>query len=168
MESIVKYIGKTLTLLQPKFFKNELALMDGEEKVGSLVISHKLLTSAVLEINNKKWEIRQLSFWKSELGVFQPGYELPLAAIKRKLFGDGIVELPKGYILNIHFRFWKGMFELADQYGDILLFSKGRGGIKEKYFITINKSPHVLDEYPWLVLLPGFLAAISKSHSAVT
>lgn len=166
MESITKYVGKTLTLIQPSLFKKDYVLMNDEEVAAKLNIKDKLKTNAVIEMYNIKWEIKQISFWKSEFGIYKFGNELPFAVLKQKLFGSGLIELPKGVKLNVRFRFWKRIFEITDEYGDVILFSKGRGAFKERYSITINKVPHNLDEYPWLIVVPGFLAVISKNHAA--
>jgi hypothetical protein len=38
--------------------------------------------------------------------------------------------------------------------------------MKEKYLITINTSSPEVEEYPWLILLPGFIPILKRKHSA--
>jgi hypothetical protein len=166
MIDLQKYTGKTLTLVQPSFFKNKFELMDGEEIIATMTFTRKFMSGATFEISDKKWEVKQLSFWKSEYGIFKFGYELPFAVYNSKMFGDGIVELPKGLKLNFRYHMWQGLLEIINSKGDVIISAKGKTAIKEKYLIIIKRSSPELEEYPWLILLPGFLSVLRKKNAA--
>ena len=165
MYNILQHTGEELTLVQPSFFKKKLDLVNGEEILASITLTGGLKAGAVFEIEEKKWEAKQLSFWKSGIGIFKFGYELPFAVFKQKAFSSSILELPMGQQLYFRRRSLGSIVEVINKQGTVLMMLKGKTAIKEKYVITIMKVTRELEEHPWIVLLPGFISAIKRKNS---
>jgi hypothetical protein len=165
MYKILQYTGEELTLIQSSFFKKKLDLTRSEEVLASFTMNGKFKAGALFEIADKKWEVKQLSFWKRELGIFKNGYELPFAVFKPKIFSSSVLELPMGQRLYFSGKPFSSNITIANQQGVVLLTMKSQMSLKEKYIVTILKVTPVLEEHPWIVLLPGVISILKKRTS---
>jgi hypothetical protein len=166
MFNYLQHPGIVLSLIKVAHFKGQYNLMSDNEVIAVLTVNQKLKSGGVIEINGKRWEVKQQSFWRSELGIFEYGFELPFASFHPKAFSDSILELPLGLKLYIRTKLFKSTIELITQSGDVLLSLKGKVSLKEMYYLTILKPGKELAEYPWLIMLPAFISIIKKRRSA--
>jgi len=164
-KTILQYTGKTLEFIQPSVFKKHYLLQYEEEQVARLDLPRTFSMNAVFSLFDKKWEIKQISFWKSTFGIYKFGYELPYAQYKGNLFGKGLIELPKGVKLKVNVGLWKGITNVYEKESKILFSVNSKSGLKEKLLISIPGSNELLHEYPWLIILICYLSIIRR-HTA--
>jgi len=157
------YAGKTLMLRQPSVFKSRYELFLENEVIGTIEKPKFFSSSAVAEIFGTKWEIKRESFWRGGLGVYQYGYEMPMAVYEQKIFGKGFLKLEKGIVLYFNYKIWKGITEIKTESGKILISSIRKPGWKEKTLISIPGKSELLDSKPWIILLISYIEIMRQT-----
>jgi hypothetical protein len=151
------YFGKTLELRQPSVFKNHYELLLEDEVIGTVKIPRLFSFKSVGKIFGKQWEIKRQSIWNGSLGIYQYGDEMPSAVYARKLFGKGLLKLDKGVVLYFDYKIWKGIMEITNESGKVLISTKSKSGFKLKTMINILQKSELLDARPWIILLISYL-----------
>jgi len=151
---LTNYIGQTLTFNQPKITKREFELTSSEEVLAKMIFPKLLSNSAVVEGFEGKWEIKQPSIWRSELGVYKYGYQMPFAKYVSNFWKTkGTIELPKGARLNCKSGRLKNPFEVYSSSGEILMLYANKFLLKGRTSVTIEKRVELIDKYPWIIML---------------
>lgn len=156
MKPIANLAGATLRWRQPSIFKerHELVADDGSV-VARLNGSGKFLTERfTAEGFGGTWEFIFSDFWRLTVGIREPGKELPFATLVGKAFSsEKTLELAKGERWKIHYRMWKGIFEVTDGRGLPVLSSRSRFSFTWNAEATIPAYTASLERAPWIVML---------------
>jgi hypothetical protein len=164
MKLLSYYTGSTLELVQPAYLKDNLELRAGETVLGKISFPKIFSSNAEVEFDEKKWEIKRESVWRSILGIYKYRYEMPsykFVPIKTTL---GEIQFPKGEYLYVKQYFFKSIVEVMDKRMNLLVRVKTRSGLKNKYLIELLKAHKLLDEYPWVLFLISYII-IRKNKS---
>ena len=109
MKNLSELAGETLLIHQPSVWKSYYELKHNDELLGTISSKGIFGINKIFKKGNEEWEIYRTSFWKSEIGIRQAGYELPYATYKRDGFkSHGTVKCYKGEQMIIE----TGMSEL--------------------------------------------------------
>ncbi len=164
MKILSDYVGKTLILHQPSIFKKYFQLFFESEVIGSIEIPKNFGSKALVKIFNTTWEIKRESIWKNRLGIYQYGYELPIAIYSRKNFGKGFLKLDKGIILWLYYSVWKGISEIRTESGKVLISAKNKSIWKSDREVKIIERNELLNAKPWILLLLLFVDLTRQRH----
>jgi hypothetical protein len=157
MNKLSDLTGQTLELIQPAFFKDGLVLMSGDILIGKMSFPKMFFTQADIEFLGKQWQIKRESFWRNTLGIYKNGFEMPsykFVPLKTTL---GEIQFPKGERLFVKQYIFKSTVELQDKRNELLVSIKSKSGFKKKFFIELLKPHKLIDEYPWVILLTGYI-----------
>lgn len=167
MKNISDYIGQTLVISQPKFFKRLYELKYEETLLASVQTIGFFGNSLLINGELGNWEIYKPSIWRSHIEVRGRGKELPFAKfINQKFKSGGTIELPMGRRLKLSSNFWKGTYELQNLSGLCLALFRNKISLKEKMLITIEAKSELLDKNPWALVLVWFVALQRRQHAA--
>ena len=159
MKSLSKLAGETLAIHQPSVWKNNYEFKHGETLLGTIRSKGFFGTNMFFKMGNDEWQIYRPSFWKSEIGIRQAGYELPYATYKRRGFKTrGVVKCYKGEQMVIEFKMFHGGYSIKNSSGELLVSFKDRISLKEKTELVIEQKSELLDKYPWVIILAWFLS----------
>ena len=79
MKKLSDYLGEELSIARVSVFKREFEFRSSNELIGKMYFPKFFSLSAIVEGFEDKLEIKSTSFWRSELGIFKSGYEMPFA-----------------------------------------------------------------------------------------
>jgi hypothetical protein len=158
MNLLTNYIGQTLTFNQPKITRREFELSSSEERLAKVVFPKLFSNSAVVEGFGEKWEIKQLSIWRTEFGIYKFGYQEPFAKYISNFWRTkGTIELPKGARLNCKSGRIKRPFGVYASNGELLLLYLNKFSLKGRTTVTIEKRSELIDKYPWIIMLGWYI-----------
>ncbi len=161
------YIGKSLLLVQPKFFSRDYLLKYGEEIVAGITHTKWYASDFIIEWGKKKWEVYKPSIWRSTLEIKEVNKQLPFASYTRKGFkSGGTINLPMGQKLSLVFKTFKGSYEIQNMNGECLILIKDKFSLKDKTEFTIQQRSELIDKYPWIILVAWYVSAQRRQHSA--
>lgn len=160
------YVGKSLLLVQPEFFRRDYQLKDGVEIVASITHPKWYRSNFIVEWGKMKWEVYKPSIWKSLLEIKEINKQLPFASYTRKGFkSGGTINLPMGQKLNLVFKTFKGSYEIQNMNGECLILIKDKFSLKDKTEFTIQQRSELIDKYPWVILVAWYISAQRRNHS---
>lgn len=167
MKTISDYIGQTIKLTQPSFFKHYYELRAGEELIATLTQPKFFSTASETAGSFGEWEFYQPGFWRSDIEIREKGKELPIAKfVSEKWKSRGKLELPKGESFDI---VSKKLSWTVDVYNSsqvkILSFRK-KFSFKTDLEINIERRSELLDKYPWTILLVVYIQLLNERRGA--
>jgi hypothetical protein len=167
MNLLTNYIGQTLTFNQPKITKREFELISSDEALAKMIFPKFFSNSAVIEVFDGKWEIKQPSIWRNEFGVYKYAYQNPFAKYVSNIWKTkGIIELPKGARLNCKSGQLKRPFEVYSSNGELLMVYVNKFSLKGRTTVTIEKRLELLDKYPWIIMLGWYIVLQNRRGRA--
>lgn len=167
MKTISDYIGRTIKLTQPSFFKHHYELKVDEELIATMIQPKFFSTNAETSGSFGEWEFYQPRFWRSDIEIREKGKELPIAKfVSEKWRSRGKVELPKGESLEVIFKKLGWVTEIYTSSQFKLVSFKKRFGFKTNNEITIERKSELLDRYPWLILLTIYIQLLNERRGA--
>ena len=137
-----------------------------DEVIGTIEQPKLFSFNVVAELFETQWEFKRENIWKGNLGIYQYGYEMPLAVYIGKLFGKGFLKLDKGVILYFDYKLWKGITEIKTESGKVLISSKSKSGWKIKTLINIIHENELLNSKPWIMMLILYIEIPRQRHQA--
>lgn len=153
MKKLSDYIGEELIIIQPSIFKRVFEFRSSEDLIAKMYYPKLFSSLAIVEGFKETLEIKKTSVWRSDIEIFQKDYQNSFAKIRSTNFWrtKGVVELPKGEMLNLKFGVFKRSCEIYSQYSELLMLFKNKFSFKERNVISIEKSSDIIDENPWIV-----------------
>jgi len=116
MKTISEYLGKTLYLVQPSYWKSNYELRHEDKLIATSRKTGVFGSRTIVEGDFGNWEIYRPSIWKSIIEIRETDKELPIASYQRKCFSNkGTVNLPMGSQLFIVFYPFKKYYEIQNQ-----------------------------------------------------
>ena len=158
MKKLSDYLGEQLTISRISAFKREFEFRSQNEVIAKMYFPKFFSLSAIVEGFDEKLEIKVTSFWRSDLGIYQFGYEMPFAKYTSTGFWrtKGAIELPKGEKLNLKFGAFKRSCEILSSSEELLVLFQNKLSLKEKNVITIQQRSEVIDKYPWVIMVAWY------------
>lgn len=158
MKKLSDYLGEELSIARVSVFKREFEFRSSNELIGKMYFPKFFSLSAIIEGFEDKLEIKSTSFWRSELGIFKSGYEMPFAKYTSTGFWktNGVIELPKGERLNLKFGVFKRSCEIYSLSDELLVLFQNKFSFKDKNVITIQQRSEVIDQYPWVIMVAWY------------
>lgn len=162
------YLGKSLILTQPKFWGRDYQLKCEEQILA--IISYPKWYSSDFEVSwdKNKWFIYHPSMWRSKIEIKEVDKQLPFASYQKVRFkSDGILDLLMGQKLKLHFKYFRGSYEVQNSAGECIVLIKDKCSLKDKTEFYIQQRSELLDKYPWVILLAWYVSAQRKRRSGV-
>jgi len=154
MNTLSKYIGEDLILIQPSFFKREYEFRSSNELLARMYFPSFFSLTAVVEGFEEKYEIIRPSIWKTDLAIRKFGYDMSFASLTTNFFRTkGFIDLQNGKKLNLKFGVFKKSCQVFSEMDELLITFQNKFSIKEKNVLIIEKSSSLIDENPWVVML---------------
>lgn len=101
MYPLSNLVGETLIINQPSLMKREFELVSSKGVLATVIFPNLFSTRVVVKGFDHKWEIKSLSIWQKEIGIFKYGYQMPFAKYVSNFWKTkGTIQLPKGARLN--------------------------------------------------------------------
>lgn len=167
IKNLSDYIGKSLLLVQPEFFRRNYHLKDGDVIVATITHPKWYRSNFIVEWGKKKWEVYKPSIWRSSLEIKELNKQLPFAYYTRKGFkSGGTIDLPMGQKLNIAFKTFKGSYEIQKTNGECLVLIKDKFSLKDKTEFTIQQGSEIIDKHPWVILVAWYISAQRRQQTA--
>jgi len=159
--------GETLTFNQPSLIKREFELETPKGVFATMVFPKLFSSRVVIEGFDEKWEIKSLSIWQRELGIFKYGYQMPLAKYASNFWRTkGTIELPKGARLNCKAGRLKKPFDVYSSKGKLLLSYSNKFILKGRTTVTITERSEIIDNYPWIIMLGWYIIIMNRKGRA--
>jgi hypothetical protein len=158
MKKLSDYLGEELSISRISVFKREFEFRSSNELIAKMYFPKFFSLSAIVDGFDEKLEIKATSFWRSDLGIFKSGYEMPFAKYTSTSFWKtkGVLELPKGEQLNIKFGTFKRSCEIYSSSEELLVLFQNKFSFKDKNIITIEQRSDVIDQYPWVIMVAWY------------
>ena len=167
MRRISALVDHEITWQQLPGFKSEYELRFGDDLVATLKLPKMLSSSAVFQCEEGSWTIERVGLLSSKTVVRGGTSNAEIAAYTARAWkGGGTVELSEGRKLELQTKFWKGTFEWRTDAGESLVFMKGRGFLKYRVDVRMNRSALKWPELPWLVALAFYQMIMMRRDSA--
>lgn len=168
MKKLSDYLVESLLLTQPSLFKREFELRSSTELIAKMGFPKFFSTTALVEGFESIYEIKTLSFWGSDVGIFKQSYELPFAKYTTENFWGtkGVIELPRGEKLKLKFGAFKKSCEIFSSSDELLVRFQSKVSIKDKNVITIKQRSELLDNHPWIIILAFYKTLQRNRNSA--
>jgi len=167
MYLLSNFVGETLTFNQPSRLKREFELVSSKGVLATMVFPSLFSTRVETEGFEGKWEIKQLSIWGREHGIYKLGYHLPFAKYVSNFWRTkGTIELPKGARLNYKAGHLQKPFDVFSSKGKLLLSYSNKFSLKGRTMVTINERSELIDNYPWIVMLGWYVVLMNRRGRA--
>lgn len=150
-----------LRCMQPSLFKRVFELRREDHVEATLQYASWPPGAASMESASGKWEFRRLHWYKADIGIWQPGFELPFAKYTANPFGrKGVVELPMGERLQYERRHWRGIHTLINDVQRPVLRCTVRKTLRDRGDLAIlPDGVETVKKYPWLPVFLYYLVA---------
>lgn len=159
--------GETLTFNQPSLMKREFELVSSKGVLATVNFPKLFSTRVIIKGFDEKWEIKSLSIWQKEFGIFKYGYQMPFAKYVSNFWKTkGIIELPRGARLNCKTGHFKKPFEVYSSKGKLLLSYSNKFILKGRTTVTITERSEIIDNYPWIILLGWYIIIMNRKGRA--
>jgi len=167
MNPLSNLVGETLTFNQPSRAKREFELVSSKGVLATVNFPKLFSTRVIIKGFDEKWEIKSLSIWQKEFGIFKYGYQMPFAKYGSNFWKtQGIIELPRGARLNCKIDHFKKPFDVFSSKGKLLLSYSNKFVLKGKTTVTINERSEIIDNYPWIIMLGWYIVLLNKRGRA--
>lgn len=169
MKPLSNYIGEELVFRQTSLFKREFELCSSNENLAKMYFPKFLSSTALIEGLDEKYEIKVLSFWRTDVGIFKQGYSLPFAKFSQSGFWGfkGFIELPRGEKVMLKFGSFRKSCQVLNSSDELLISIKNKMSLKEKHQVIIENKSEIVDNNPWLVFLTFFKVLQFTKNSGV-
>lgn len=168
MKNLTEYIGQTLILIQPKWYKNHFELRCGEELLGGVYKRGFFGMRIEIKAFGNEWEFNKPVIWKRIIEIKEKDKQMPFASYSEKFLSrKGAVQLPQGESMTISRGLFKSADTIEDSPGNVLAILKDKFSFKEKTEISIESNNKLLDKYPWVIILAWHLRETRKRNAAV-
>ena len=167
MYPLSNLVGETLAFNQPSLMKREFELVSSKGVLAIVIFPKLFSTRVVVKGFDDKWEIKSLSIWQKEFGIFKYGYQLPFAKYIANFWKTkGTVELPRGARLNCKTGQFNNPFDVYSSKGKLLLSYSNKFVLKGKTTVTINERSEIIDNYPWIIMLGWYIILMNRRGRA--
>lgn len=167
MYQLSNLVGETLTFNQPSLMKREFELVSSKGVLATVIFPKLFSTRVVLKGFDDKWEIKSLSIWQKEFGIFKYGYQLPFAKYVSNFWKTkGTIELPRGTRLNCKTGQFKKPFDVYSSKGKLLLSYSNKFVLKGRTTVTLNERSEIIDNYPWIIMLGWYIILMNRRGRA--
>lgn len=167
MKNLTEYLGQTLTITQPKWFKNNFELRNGEEIIGEIQLKGFFGTRVLVNAFGLSLEFYKPSFWKNIIEIKEADKQMPFSSYTEKFFSrKGTLNLPQGESLIIALGYLKTADSIRDTSDNILVVMKQKFSFKEKVEISVESNNKLLDKYPWVIVLAWHLRQQRRRQAA--
>ncbi len=170
MKKLSDYLGEELIILQPSLFKRVFEFRSSNELIAKMYYPKFFSTTAIVEGFDENFEIRRPSIWRTDIEIFENGYQNSFAKVKSTNFWrtKGVIELPRGERLNLKFGAFKRSCEIYSKYDEILVRFQNKFSFKERNSIYIEKRSEVIDENPWIIFAVWYkLLEMNRKNSGI-
>ena len=167
MYPLSNLVGETLTFNQPSLMKREFELVSSKSVLATVIFPKLFSTRVVVKGFDDKWEIKSLSVWQKEFGIFKYGYQLPFAKYVSNFWKTkGTIELPRGARLNCKTGKFKKPFDVYSSKGKLLLSYSNKFVLRGRTTVTINERSEIIDNYPWIIMLGWYVVLMNRRGRA--
>jgi hypothetical protein len=158
MKKLSDYLGEELTFRQTSIFKREFELFSANELLAKMSFPKFFSSTALIEGLEEKYEIKVLSFWRTDIGIFKQGYQMPFAKYSQLNFlgFKGMIELPRGEKLILKFGSFKKSCQILNSSEELLITIRNKISFKEKNSVVIEKRSEVMDQNSWIIFMAYF------------
>jgi hypothetical protein len=169
MYPLSNLVGETLTFNQPSLMKREFELVSSKGVLATVNFPKLFSTRVVIKGFDNKWEIKSLSIWQKEFGIYKYGYQMPLGKYASNFWKTkGIIELPRGARLNCKMGQFKNPFDVFSSKGKLLLKYSNKFVLKGRTTVTIKQRSDIIDNYPWIIMLGWYIILMNRRGRART
>lgn len=169
MNSIPDLAGQPLKWRQPSLFKerHELVTEDGSIVARMEGTGTFLKEKYLAEGFGGSWEFIFPDFWSQSVGIRETGKNLPFATLVGRLFSmEMTLELPKGERWTVRHRMWKGIHEVKDGRGLVVLTSRTKLSFTWMSEMTISPPTATLEWCPWVLMLVYMLQVRQRRRAS--
>lgn len=171
MRSIHQLIDHTLTLVQPKWTKQQYELRFGDEVVAKLSMPKAFSTRAEVVTVDGTWSIsREGLFIRKVLATRKEDTNYAAVCKPIKWNGETEIVLQNGKKYKIISNVWRTLTEIHTESGEVLISMKTEGFFRNTTRITMNRTAAVVTPaLPLLVMLGIYIEILNRkdSHSTV-
>lgn len=171
MKKLSDYLGEELLIIQPSLLKRAYEFHSSNELIAKMYYPKFFSTTAIIEGFEKNLEIKKPSIWRTDIEIFEKGYQNPFAKVKSTNFWrtKGVVELPRGERLNLKFCVFKKSCEIYSKYSELLVLFQNKFSFKEKNVISIEKRSDLIDENPWIIFAVWYkILEMNRKNSGIS
>lgn len=150
----------TLACVQPSIFKRMYQLRDGKNVVVTLWFPKWYSATGVLESSGQLWELRRISVWKGNIGIFRRDEEMPYATFSPNILGrQGTLELPNGERLQFVTSMWHRTFSwFDDSEAAVIQLAGANSMIRRGHVAMSERGAALMKKYPWLPIVLWWIA----------
>ncbi len=170
MKKLSDYLGEELIIIQPSIFKRVFEFRSSEALIAKMYYPKLFSSVAIIEGFKETLEIKKTSIWKSDIEIFKKDYQNSFAKIVSTNFWrtKGVIELPRGEILNLKFGAFKRSCEIYTQHSELLVLFKNKFSFKERNVISIEKRSNIIDENPWIIFAVWYkILEMNRKNSGI-
>lgn len=167
MMRLAESAAPTMEWTQPSALKMNYELRAGDDVVGTLKFRTSFGSFATGEIEDGRWTLKRVGFWRPKATVRAGDSEDTIATFTNHTWsGGGTIELADGRSFRMTSNFWQTKLEIQDESEAPLIRFQNRGVIHLSAAIEIDPRAVTMPELPWLLMLGWYVILLSHRDSA--